>query len=141
MDEFWQLLLVAMPGIITGAVVPLILQWKSKRAEAKKLEADYKVIEDDITERVLKRAREEINGLTSENKVLKKDLDDVKEEKKALADRVEHLENRCVVMQGEYDRLEALFNELKERFVQVCNQLRNAGIEPEISIEDLNGRD
>ncbi len=134
MDNLWQFLLVALPGIITGAIVPLVLNWRQKRAEAQKAEIEYKDIEDQITERVLKRAREEINGLTSENRALKKEMKIVKDEKEALTARVG-------ILEAEYIRLEKLIEDLKDGFKVVCDQLRDAGIEPAIKLEDLNGGD
>lgn len=134
MDNVWQFLLTALIGITTGAVVPLVLQWRSKRAEAAKTEAEQKDIEDQITERVLKRARAALNGLTSENKELKAEMSAVKEEKEALAARVE-------ILESEYSRLEGLVEDLKEGFMVLCGQLRDAGIEPAISLEELNGGD
>jgi chromosome segregation ATPase len=146
MDSIWQLLLTAIIGIITGAVVPLILQWRSKRAEAIKLtaesvkiEIDGKNIEDQITERVLERAKSHINGLSSENLNLKTQLEIVQREKEELAERVRQLEEKDLITQVKYTELLAMFNALKEGICLLCEQLNEVGIEPVFVIEEAGG--
>lgn len=134
MTEIWQLLLTALVGIISGAVVPVILQWRSRRAEAKKITVEYRKIEDEITERVLRRAKEEISGLVLENEELRNRIRDVVEEKKKLACRVNQLEDKCVVMQAEYDRLLVMLDELRAALESVCKQLSDAGIKPAVEV-------
>lgn len=172
-DLFWQLLFTALIGITTGAVVPLILQWRSKGAEAakskeeaEKTEAERKDIEDRITARVLERAQKEVESLSLKNEDLEKDVrklegliaervlirteefiafslekDELKKANDKLMDRVQQLEDRCVIMQAEQERVLAKVACLERGIGLLCEQLSDAGMEPVFSIEELDEGD
>lgn len=133
MDSTWQLLLAALPGIIPGTFA-LIGLWRLRRTQAERTDAERKDIEDQITGRVLARAKKEINGLSCENKMLKEDNEE-------LSKRVQSLEENSIVLHENHEKLQFLVVDLKDGVHLLCGQLSKVGIEPAFSIGELDGGD
>lgn len=140
MDNIWPILLSSLIGIIPGTLA-LIGLWKLRKTQAERTDAERKDIEDQITERVLERARKEINGLTLENEKVTKELETVKKDRVKLTGRVRELEARCRKMQAKHESLEQMVESLKDGIMLLCQQLSDAGVEPVFVLEDTNEGD
>lgn len=110
-------LLAALIGIIPGCYA-IYAQRREKKAAAANLEAEARKLADEITERVLRRARDEMAELTEENVALKKRLADFEER-----------HNR------EIGELTSMVECLRNGVEQLCNQIRELGHEPVFNLE------
>lgn len=109
----------ALLGIIPG-VYAIIAQRRERKAASLKHEVETRRLEDEITARVLERAKDEIAELTEENMTLSKEIRDLK---------------------AEVEVLRKLVNRLKTGVRQLCVQIEELGHDPVFDLdEEVDGK-
>jgi hypothetical protein len=147
--EFWTFFGIIMAALLgnTAGLYALYQGRKKVRIEEenlkeqrKKMMIEERNLEDQITERVLNRAREQIDILYCENEKLRckiEKLEKSSEENEALRTRVKELETAHKALQAEYEELKKKFNQLcgivqdQDGYIEdLVDQLEQNNLEP-----------
>lgn len=117
----------ALPGLYANYV-----RWKEKRiekakidADSKKVEAEAKDIVQQIEDRVYARARDTIDRLVGENADLRQEQCELREEMERRCREQEKLDELYAKMAGELEKQGAEFAELKNRYLDIVEELSN----------------